>query len=230
MKLKTLMMSAAMSALVAGGAVAQTDTDATAPADGSSAAGVTADVNAAAATQFSSLSDMTVGDLIGQDVYTPDGDTIGDVDYVIDQGSGPEAVVGVGGFLGLGEYTVALPLGEFEYDSAQQMVTLNATEDQLKQRPEFDESTAESLPDETGLADLMESDGASGNAATTGEASTNDMDSDDMSESDNMSDGSATSDGAAISYDNEPEATDDATQTDDSGVTDGAGEQEKTDG
>ena len=172
MKLKTLMMSAAISALIAGNAVAQTDTTDTTATDGTVAG--TADVDAsgaaAVAPQFTSISEMTVGDLVGQNVYGPDGGTIGDIDYVVGQGGGALAVVGIGGFLGLGEYTVALPLNEFAYDASQQMVTLDTTKEALKERAEFDESDVESLPDETPLADLVDSADADGSPAMTDEA------------------------------------------------------------
>ena len=71
---------------------------------------------------------MTVGDLVGKTVYQPDGDKIGDVDYIVGDAGGAYAVIGIGGFLGLGEYTVALPLSELNYDAGQQMVTLDTTE------------------------------------------------------------------------------------------------------
>ncbi len=172
MKLKTLMMSAAISALIAGNAVAQTDTTDPAPTDGTVAG--TADVGAsgdtAVAPEFTSISEMTVGDLVGQNVYGPDGDTVGDIDYVVGQGGGALAVVGIGGFLGLGEYTVALPLSDFGYDASQQMVTLDTTKDELKQQAEFDESDVESLPDETPLAGLVGNGDAGVSPTMTDEA------------------------------------------------------------
>jgi hypothetical protein len=150
MKLNTLMISAAISALLAGSAVAQTAT--TEPIEPTAIDGTIA---ATPAPQFTAISEMTVGDLVGQNVYQPSGETIGDIDYVVGQGGGALAVVGIGGFLGLGEYTVGLPLSEFAYDAAQQMVTLDTTKEALKQQAEFDESDVESLPDETPLAGLM---------------------------------------------------------------------------
>ncbi|HEY9040440.1 MAG TPA: hypothetical protein VIN05_16045 [Roseovarius sp.] len=203
MKLKTFMMSAAVSALIAGGAVAQTDTTAT---DGTVAG--TADADAAAVMpQFTSISEMTVGDLVGQNVYGPDGDTIGDIDYVVGRDGGGLAVIGIGGFLGLGEYTVGLPLSDFGYDASQQMVTLNTTKEALKEQPEFDESEVESLPDETPLADLVGSADAGGSDAMTDGAT------DDAMSDDAMSGDSAISDDAA-----EPDAGADMT---DDAATDG---------
>lgn len=164
MKLATVLMSAGLTAAIAATAIAQdADTGMQTTTDGTGMAATT-DMDAGAAVQFETLADMTVADLLGRNVYTPEGDKIGDVDYVIGQGGTAQAVVGIGGFLGLGEYTVALPLSDFGYDAAQQMVTLNASKEALKAEPEFDEAGAESLPGETRLADLM--DGAD----TTGDA------------------------------------------------------------
>ncbi|MDO5758148.1 MAG: PRC-barrel domain-containing protein [Rhodobacterales bacterium] len=163
MTLKTLMISAAISALMAGGAVAQTATDAPA-ADGTTAPAADSGVanDAVAAPEFTSISDMTVGDLVGKNVYDTNGDTIGDVDYVIDRDGGGLAVIGIGGFLGMGQYTVALPVSDFNYDTSQQMVTLDTTKDALKEQPEFKEDNVDKLPDETPLADLISTPGGSG--------------------------------------------------------------------
>ena len=173
MTLKTLMMTAAASAFIAGGAIAQ-DTSATG-ADPNATTGMSADAPAII-PKFTSLSEMTVGDIIGENVYDPNGDTIGDIDYIVGRGDGgANAVIGIGGFLGLGEYTVALPLEDFTYDADQQMVKLDTTKEALKEQPEFDESDAESLPDETRLSDLMASADTSAPATTTeGAAATSD--------------------------------------------------------
>ncbi|MCQ0091065.1 PRC-barrel domain-containing protein [Roseovarius sp. M141] len=174
MKLKTLMMSAAISALIAGSAVAQTETTDTTAADGTVAA--TGDTDAAViAPQFTSISEMTVGDLVGQNVYEPNGETIGDIDYVVGRDGGALAVIGIGGFLGLGEYTVGLPLSDFTYDASQQMVTLDTTKEALKEQVEFDESDVESLPDETPLASLIASADATGSDAVVDDMSDDTM-------------------------------------------------------
>ncbi|MFX0541595.1 PRC-barrel domain-containing protein [Roseovarius sp. S4756] len=208
MTLKTLMMTAAASALIAGGAIAQD----TATTEADTAVGTEMSADAPAATPaFTSIEEMTVGDIVGQNVYEPNGDTIGDIDYVVGAGDSADAVIGIGGFLGLGEYTVALPLSDFTYDADQQMIKLDTTKDALKELPEFDESNAESLPDETPLADLMASNDSADPAATTGDAATS---SDSMS-SDSMSGDAATTDDAASS----DAATDISTEETDSSMS-----------
>jgi hypothetical protein len=152
MALKAIMMTAAASALITGSAIAQA-----VPTTGTDAPTTTempSEVPIMEPT-FASISEMTVGDIVGQNVYEVDGDIIGDIDYIIGRDGAASAVIGIGGFLGLGEYTVALPLEGFTYDADQQMVKVNTTKDTLKEQPEFDETGAESLPDETRLSDLM---------------------------------------------------------------------------
>jgi hypothetical protein len=208
MTLKTLMMSAAMSALIAGGAIAQTDTAT------DDAAVATEDT--AVAPAFTSLEEMTVGDLVGQTVYQPDGAKIGDVDYIVGDAGGASAVIGIGGFLGLGEYTVALPLSEFNYDSAQQMVTLDTTKDALKEQAEFDETDVESLPEETPLTDLLASDDASGGDTMTDDSAA-DTDATMTDDGSTDTDATVTDDGTA---DTDATTTDDGSADTDATMTD----------
>ncbi|WP_113912346.1 PRC-barrel domain-containing protein [Roseovarius dicentrarchi] len=226
MKLNTLMMSAALSALIAGGAVAQTAT--TDPAAPDAPVAGTADANTVdtvgVAPEFTAISEMTVGDLIGENVYQPNGDTIGDIDYVIERDGGALAVVGIGGFLGLGEYTVAIPLDDFAYDASQQMVTLDRSKEALKEQTEFDESDVESLPDETPLADLMASTDApaagtmSGDDVGAADSALPDEGTADAVPADGMTDDGMTNEGAADdSTDAVDGAADDA--ADDSATT-----------
>jgi hypothetical protein len=169
MALKAIMMTAAASALITGSAIAQA-----VPTTGTEAPTSTempTEVPAMEPT-FTSISEMTVGDMVGQNVYEIDGDIIGDIDYIIGSDGAARAVIGIGGFLGLGEYTVALPLEGFTYDADQQMVKVNTTKDTLKEQPEFDETGAEGLPDETRLSDLMASADTSAPAITSDDAAT----------------------------------------------------------
>ena len=141
----------------------------------------------AAAEAPKSIEEMTVGQVIGRSVVDPEGNTIGEIDYVIEQPEGVAGVIGIGGFLGLGEYTVAIQMDEFEYSPEETTLMLDTDKETLKERPEFDESNAESLPDDTQMASLMSGDDAADDSAS------------DMSGSD---------DGAATSTDMEDGAED----------------------
>jgi hypothetical protein len=161
---KTLMMGAGLAALIAGGAVAQdTNEDTTATTEGTAATETegmaTGDTgengDMAVAPSFSSLEEMTVGDMVGMSAYDPEGNRIAEIDYVVDGAGGASAVLGIGGFLGLGEYTVALPLEDFELGPEGNSLVLDTDKETLKQEPEFDETGVEGLPPETRIADLL---------------------------------------------------------------------------
>lgn len=154
MKLKMLTMTAAVAALMAGGAFAQD----TPPAEMT-----TGDTMEAPEMQpaFTSIEEMTVGEVIGTVTYDPNGNRIAEIDYVIGGNDGPAAVLGIGGFLGLGEYTVAVPLEEFLLREDGRTFELGTSKEALEALPEFDESNAESLPDDILIGALMSDDGAS---------------------------------------------------------------------
>lgn len=82
-------------------------------------------------------------DLIGKTAYGPDQKKIGTINDIIlkQDGSGVEGVVvGVGGFLGLGEHNVALKMDKFSFrpsESGRTLVVLNATREDLEKAPPF---------------------------------------------------------------------------------------------
>lgn len=94
--------------------------------------------------QLSQFTGMTVDQIVGLSVMSADGEDVGEIDYIISNGAGYEAVIGIGGFLGLGEYTVALPLGNFAMIDGD-LILDEATEEELNQMPEIDESELEGL-------------------------------------------------------------------------------------
>ncbi|MAM63497.1 hypothetical protein [Maritimibacter sp. UBA3975] len=187
MKLKTLMMGAGIAAMVAGGALAQ-DNSMEEPADDTMMSepqtgmedGMTGDMSdttgmdgeVAQAPTFTSLDEMTVGDVVGFVAYDPEGDRIAEIDYVVEESDGAKAVIGIGGFLGLGEYTVALPLTDFELREDGMSFVLSTDKETLKEQPEFDESGVEGLPDETPIADLLLEDEAAGEDPAAAETDT----------------------------------------------------------
>ena len=96
---------------------------------------------------YGSFADARVTDLIGMNVLASSGDDIGEVDDLIHEGDAVLAVVGVGGFLGLGEHKVALPLADFTMgEDALQLGDM--TKEQLEAMPEY-AGEAESLPLDT---------------------------------------------------------------------------------
>jgi hypothetical protein len=118
----------------------KTDTTAqkTAPAD-SNATTATNTVNvdaskAVLATKF-----------IGSSVYTAANENIGDINDMIfdDKGMIKAVIVGVGGFLGMGEKDVALPLEKITItkdENNAMKLTVQATRDELDKAPAFDKT------------------------------------------------------------------------------------------
>lgn len=150
MRITSFLTSVATAALLTTAGLAQTTTD-----DAPAVASVAPEV-AIIEPRFTSKADMTVGDVIGMFTYDPDGRRIGEIDYVVMQPDGLSAVIGIGGFLGLGEYTVAMQFEKFDLRPDGLGFMLDATKDALKAVPEFDESGAESLPAETSIASVMD--------------------------------------------------------------------------
>ncbi|MBR3190453.1 PRC-barrel domain-containing protein [Bosea sp. (in: a-proteobacteria)] len=83
--------------------------------------------------------DLTAVALDGATIYGPGDDKIGSVSHVHGSGPSAQAVIDVGGFLGIGAKPVAVPLSELEFmrdeDGDVHAVT-SWTKDQLKAMPE----------------------------------------------------------------------------------------------
>jgi sporulation protein YlmC with PRC-barrel domain len=82
--------------------------------------------------------------LIGSSVYGPDNASIGEINDVIigSDGSIKAAVIGVGGFLGVGQKDVAVPFDALNVTRAANSdsinkITVTYTKDQLKSAPQF---------------------------------------------------------------------------------------------
>jgi sporulation protein YlmC with PRC-barrel domain len=90
------------------------------------------------------VSELRCSKLVGTNVYGPNDEKIGDVNEVlIDNGGSVHAVViGVGGFLGVGEKDVAVPFKSLNIKHAKDSdkidrISVRYTKDQLKQAPSF---------------------------------------------------------------------------------------------
>ena len=77
--------------------------------------------------------------LIGRNIRNANQDTVGEIDSVLIDNAGNVryVVVGVGGFLGIGEKEVALPWSALSITENGEKVTANLTKDQLKALPEY---------------------------------------------------------------------------------------------
>src|SRR5262247_3406580 len=77
--------------------------------------------------------------ILGKDVYNDAGDKIGEVNDLIvaPNKSLAYAIIGVGGFLGVGEHQVAVPVSKFKQQMGK-IVLPKATKDALKAAPKFE--------------------------------------------------------------------------------------------
>lgn len=130
---------------------AQSEDDAMA-GDGSAAGDAGGDQ--ADTPDYGRLAGMTVGDLTGMEVQTPHQRRVGDIDYLIVRDGGIAAIVGVGGFLGLGEHSVALPLEEFQLVAEGDRLHVEFTEDELRAMSQIDESDLEGLDEDRTIEEI----------------------------------------------------------------------------
>lgn len=127
--MRSIVVLAFMSLVVAAGAA-----DSLAQTAGSSLVSVSVAELREVATGWSAKKQI-----LGKDVYNDAGDKIGDINDLIvtPSRSLSYAIVGVGGFLGIGEHNVAVPVSMFKQQTGR--ITLpGATKDALKATPKFE--------------------------------------------------------------------------------------------
>jgi hypothetical protein len=149
--MKRTLTAAALATVLALPAFAQTAPSATPPAGGSTppaATSTTPSPSAATGSQTFVTSQQSTdwrgSKLIGASVYGPDNASIGEINDIVIAPDGKinAVVVGVGGFLGVGQKDVALPFEGISVtrkaDSASiDKITVSYTKDQLKEAPTF---------------------------------------------------------------------------------------------
>jgi sporulation protein YlmC with PRC-barrel domain len=82
---------------------------------------------------------MQVDKLVGKSVRNNNGEKIGDIEavYVTPSGQVDSVIVGVGGFLGMGEREVAVKWSDLKVSPDGDTITSNMTKDSLKALPEY---------------------------------------------------------------------------------------------
>ncbi|SCZ45751.1 PRC-barrel domain-containing protein [Afifella marina] len=165
--IRTLMASTAIAALLTTGAIAQTQ-----PAnqnETTQAQSTTEGVK----TQQKQGEDLA-SSWMGQTVYSSagsDAEEVGDIDDLLvdENGNITAAIIGVGGFLGLGEKEVALDYDQFQVtqdQNGEMRLVVDATEEELKNAPEFQEN------DNQRSYAKMQKDGGTDSASSTDASST----------------------------------------------------------
>lgn len=92
----------------------------------------------AASSSSSALMSMQVSDLEGMTVTNQDGDDIGDISHISQHNQSGDlyAIMGVGGFLGLGQTEIAMGINEMEMQGEELVLTTNRTKDEIEQSSE----------------------------------------------------------------------------------------------
>lgn len=149
MNFKALLTAAAIPAC-ATVAYAQTTTPAPSTAPSATTATTTPSVRAtgdAMAPQWYSTQqgEWRTSKLIGSKVQNKAGESIGDINEIIlaSDGSAAAAVIGVGGFLGMGEHHVAVQFKSLKIDRDTKgniVITLDTTKDALKSAPAWSDT------------------------------------------------------------------------------------------
>jgi sporulation protein YlmC with PRC-barrel domain len=151
---KTFTLSAATAALLATGALAQTQpspaTPANPPAAAPSAPSTGSATSTTTTTQTQSINfkssmaqdEMLASELSGLDVRNAAGENLGDInDIVMDKAGKPQvAIIGVGGFLGLGEKDVGVPFESLTFAPAsdgKNVARLDVTKEALQSAPNY---------------------------------------------------------------------------------------------
>jgi hypothetical protein len=98
------------------------------------------------------LFNMNTDELVGRSVATESGVDVGEIDFIGVRGNTLVAIIGVGGFLGMGENEVAVPLDKL-YVRGDEVIVPGVTEDRLKSMPEFNESEVRLLEPGVRLAE-----------------------------------------------------------------------------
>lgn len=144
--LKKLMLTTAAAALMAGSAIAQS------PAPTMPAPGATATEGTRQFVSMQTADQWLATKFKGTDVIGSNNEKVGDVtDLLIDQNGRIVAyIVGVGGFLGIGQKDVALAPAAFQVQPATDRedlkLRLAMTRDELKNAPEFKAAAARPAP------------------------------------------------------------------------------------
>ena len=137
--MKAILVAAALTAIVAAAAVAQTTTVVPKSDAGPPPA---ASVSKLDGMFYSQRGEWRASKLMGANVTNSANETIGDINDVLIDGNGKVAaiVIGVGGFLGMGERHAAVSFGSLKLSrdaNNNPLVRVDVTKEQLKAAPEW---------------------------------------------------------------------------------------------
>lgn len=152
---RPLLTTTALALVLTGGAMAQDTTTTEAPAATTeSAPAAQLDTSILASGYTVTDKDNLATEIIGRQVYSSnsaDAEHIGDVNNLVigDRGEVAAVVIGVGGFLGIGEKNVAVNYSELAWITAEdgsKRFVLNTTKEALETAPNFETTDAATAP------------------------------------------------------------------------------------
>jgi sporulation protein YlmC with PRC-barrel domain len=99
-----------------------------------------------AATPENPLAQLRADEVIGQSIVNANGETVGEISgLVIDDQEVVYAIVGVGGFLGIGQKAVAIPFNQLQMGGENVILMSEASEEQLQEQPAYKEGTYQEI-------------------------------------------------------------------------------------
>jgi hypothetical protein len=89
---------------------------------------------------YGAFAQIPVAEIVGMNVRDGAGESLGNVEQLVSFDGEPNAILGIGGFLGLGQHEVAIPLNRFEM-SEDALILPDATREELEAMQEWDGET-----------------------------------------------------------------------------------------
>ncbi len=122
--------------------------------------------------------EQSTSSIIGLRVENSAGDKLGDINYLVLDNSGKVStvVVGVGGFLGVGEKNIGVPYGELKFNDkdGHHVAIIDATKDSLSSAPNYvwtEKSAMEKIEDRANDLANKAKEAASGSGTSTNSGS-----------------------------------------------------------
>ena len=89
--------------------------------------------------QMQAQDDWLASRMIGSTIYGSGDETLGDINDIVIASNGQikAVVIGVGGFLGIGEHKVAIAWNDLRFDTNRDVAVVSMTKEQLRAMPEY---------------------------------------------------------------------------------------------
>jgi len=128
------------------------------------------EVEAATEAEVAAQAGVDAADLMGDSVENAAGDVLGDIETMVvaPDGTIEHVILGVGGFLGIGEKEVAVPWDRFTVDPAENRIVADVSREELEGMPDFE------WPDNYETGTLLSPTGQTASTDMTTSADTSD--------------------------------------------------------